>query len=130
MHEIDAERGIRQGMPESIPLWVFLLIRPHTPAASHPAEEHNDGWTIEHHDWLQHRGCIAKRFVRDIDLDQEVNPYCCQSQNEAPENPFSMAQHKRSYLLQVHCCQSSQDKKELVGQQKAILIGCHNLPHS
>src|SRR6266567_796264 len=107
MHEIDAERGIRQDMPEAIPLWMRptnVCIRP---AAGQPAEEHNDSWTIERHDWLQHGGRIAKRFVIDIDLEQEVDPYCCQGQDETTHNPFPMAQDKRSCLLQVQCCQPS-----------------------
>src|SRR5439155_27209431 len=105
MHEIDTERGIRQDMPESIPLWMLLLIRLNGPAAGQPAEEHNDGWTVERHDWLQHRGRIAKRFVIDIDLEQEVDPYCCQGQDEATHNPFTIAQDKRSCLLQGQCRQ-------------------------
>jgi len=28
MHEIDAERGIRQGMPEAIPLWMSFTLHP------------------------------------------------------------------------------------------------------
>src|SRR6266516_4559429 len=107
-----------------------LPIRLNSPAAGQKAEEHNDGWTIERHDWLQHGGRIAKRVVRDIDLEQEVDPYCCQGQDEATHNPCTMAQDKRSCLLQVQCCQSSENEVELVGQQKAILIGCYHLPHA
>src|SRR5947209_9746022 len=59
-----------------------------------------------------------------------MDPYCCQGQDEATHNPFPMAQHKRSCLLQVQCCQSSQNEVELVGQQKAVLKRYHNLPHA
>src|SRR2546423_2643148 len=105
MHEIDAERGIRQCTPEAIPLWMPFLICPASPVAGQKAEEHNDDWTIEHHHRLQHRGRITKRFVIDIDLEQEVDPYCCQGQDEATHYPCTIAQDKRSCLLQGQCRQ-------------------------
>src|SRR5947208_8553300 len=109
-------------MPESVPLWKSLLVPLLGPAAGQKAEEQNDGWTIEFHDWLQHRGRIAKRVVIHIDLEQKMDPYCCQGQDEATHNPFTMAQNKRPCLHRVQCGQSSQDEVELVGQRKAILI--------
>src|SRR6266480_382945 len=129
MHEIDAERGIRQGMPEAIPLWMSLLVCLHGPPAGQKAEEHNDGCTVERHHGLQHGGRVAKRFVKDLDLQQEVDPHCRQGQDEALHNPFAMAQDKRSCLLQVQCGQSSENEVELVGQQKATLIRRYHLPH-
>src|SRR6266699_1127678 len=88
MHEIDAERGIRQCTPESIPLWMPLPIRPASPAAGQKAEEQNDDWTIEHHHRLQHRGRIGKRFVKDLDLQQEVAHTAARARTKPPTIHF------------------------------------------